>query len=271
MKIHIISLQRTGSKNLYNAIHSKLPDPLVFNSGDTLGEILHGWGSQGYKFGLNAQYPFDPQASVMFRTAKDFDLHQGRNFYPVISDNTASWMNFGYDEGWGPEDSLSIHHALMHQTKDVLVKTQLMDGSFDAKTVQRLLENWDWVVTITPKDPVRWVCSNYLCDVSGVFVPVKEQQVATSEFQISRVVVPMDYVRAKFKALKAHWKIINDIKTPMISVFTEDLTAVKTTERLRSLGLGDIEVPLIKEFSSVDYRTMIFNYDEVMCEAANLL
>ncbi len=273
MKIHILSLQRTGSKNLYNAIHSKLPDPVVFSSGDTLGEVLHGWGAHGYKFGDHAQYPFDPRAEVVFRTAKDFDLYEGRNFYPCIfEDGQASWVEHEYQPTWEFEDAISVYYALMHQdTKDVLVKTQLMDGSFDDKTTQRLIEGWDWLISLTPKDPVRWVCSNYLCDVSGVFVPIKEQQVAAAEFQACRVTIPTTYIREKFKVLRSHWQVINRIKTPIIGLFTEDLSTVKTIEKLRLLGLGDIEVPLIKEFSAVDYRSMIFNYDEVMCEAANIL
>lgn len=270
MKIHIVSLQRTGSKSLYNAIHAGLKNPLVFDTKDRLEEIFHGWGTSGYKFGAQADYPFDKKAEVIFRTSPNFDRYEGRNFKPQIIDGSAKWIHHDYMHHWDSNSALVLHKALLSQTtKDILVKSQLLDGSFPPDTVQDLLKGWDYIVTITPKDALRWVCSNYLCDRSGIFVPIKEQQDAALAFEACRVIMPLPYVREKLSVLKRHWTVINNIKTPVIHLFTENLNTSQS--QLTKLGLGILDVPVVKEFSNSDYSTMIFNYDEVANETSNFL
>src|SRR5271168_3417978 len=107
MKVHIVSLQRSGSKSLYNAIHSAMVheelNPMTFDNGDHLGEFLHCWSEYGYKFGPTAQKPFDQNAEIVFRTRKDFESYHGTNFEPDFSDGILTWSPTGHKYSLGGE------------------------------------------------------------------------------------------------------------------------------------------------------------------------
>lgn len=280
MKIQIISLQRTGSKSLEKAIQEKLPNRLRFDNGDELGEILHLWGEHGYKFGPAAQRPFDKDAEILFHTNKDFAEFKGTNFTPLVTEKTIRWEPIEYQEELDLKKSVSIKTALMHQAdllkKDLIIKSQLAFIEYSTSQMVQVINGWDALVFLTPSDIPRWVCSNYLCDTTGIFAPVKEQQDAANNLIKDPVTIPRAYILEKTNLLNKHYTLQRVVKrlmsptkrTRVLNLTTESLNSAVTKYQLRDLKLGALEIPVVQEFSNLNYHEMIKNYADV-CSIAD--
>src|SRR5271168_4224343 len=207
MKVHIVSLQRSGSKSLYNAIHKAMVtqelNPLMFDNGDTLGEFLHCWSEYGYKFGPTAQKPFDPNADIVFRTREEFFEYDGTNFTPRVDDGKLTWVPPTLKYQNQPRGQMFHKRVdILREVDSFVVKTQVASLFEDVYSTYRseyesILFRSDLfthTVFLTPDDPVKWLCSNYLCDHSGVFVKCTSQEEAALKFKEEPLTIPTEYM-----------------------------------------------------------------------------
>jgi hypothetical protein len=288
---HIVSLQRTGSKSLYNAIHEVIDNPLQYYAppftregpirDTSLGEFFHCWSHTGYKFGPAARFPFDPEADIHFRGQENFPLNENlTSSFDVVPrlDGTIGYERCDYRPQLTVKD-VNRRIALLQQVRDTrnfVIKTQL------ASLVEDLMINplnepsefgalsiamnglFDLTIAIIPDDPVRWLCSNYLCDISGVFVPGASQRKAADYYIDNPVTIPTYYIKLLTSRLSLHNSLVS--KLPMAVVLkTTNLSDQKTNRMLN--GLLDSKNVMVKykqEFSSFNYEKMIVNFDEVV-------
>jgi hypothetical protein len=275
MKIHIVSLQRSGSKSLYNSIHSALNKPLTFSNGDSLGEYLHCWSEYGYKFSFSATKPFDPTACILFRTHPEFGGYVGSNFTPAYHQGVLSWKPTDYKEVLSYAD---IEHRLkaIHLSRSLVVKTQLASLLEEFDPAQRVcIKNavldpslFNRTIFLVPDDLERWLCSNYLCDHSGVFVQCKSQAEAAAAFKATPVTIPTEYLDLLSSRYRVHKNLA--CGADGLVIHTSALTS-ESTRTLLEFTLGiKVHVKDEKEFSAFDYSTMIKNYDGVIHAADQL-
>jgi hypothetical protein len=279
MKVHIVSLQRSGSKSLYNAVHKAMVadrlNPLTFDNGDRLEEFLHCWSEYGYKFGLSAQKPFDQNSEIVFRTRDDFRAYKGTNFKPKFADGKLTWepAKHLYERLF---TAIRERLLILNRAQDFVVKTQvaslLEDVGFllQQEEVEEYLfrdQLFTHTVFLIPDNVTKWMCSNFLCDYSGVFVQCKSQEEAAAQFKMTPVVIPKDYIVNLSNRYAHHMRLANTYRG--FDLFTADLRDGCVTGDLADYL--ELQTPLSikdeQEFSAFDYSTMIANYDEV-CDAA---
>lgn len=271
MKIHILSLQRTGSKSLLNAIHKALMAPLhiVDLVGDRrpLGEFFHLWEAHGYKFSPNSYAPYTD--GVVFRTAQNFDSYKGVNFIPVARDvDSLGWELYPYVPKLQAKHIQYLRVLLsVHQESNYVVKTQiatLAEDCVDPRStwLPSVLEGFDLTINLVPTDLVKWICSNYACDTSGVFVPCPEQESSLSEFKARKLVMPPDYVHRMLTRLREHDLLVAG--TPnVVTVKTDDLCDVEAMRVLGERIGAPLHVEHPKEFSADGYEDLFSNYHDI--------
>ncbi len=270
MKVHILSLQRTGSKSLQTAIHRALSNPLAFNTRlgtQELAEYFHGWGFTGYKYGGNARIPADPDTAVLFRTHPDFKNYFGSSFIPTTSDEFLMWEPYPYQEQLTYEHLAYLRVLLdKFHYRNYVVKTQittlLEDVEAKAKAsdiVDLVTRGSDVLINLVPSDIVKWLCSNYACDATGIFVPCPEQKAARES---TKLTMPYDYVKKQLDRLSVHSFVTARFKN--IHTISTDSMAETSTQRLLSeLVGGNVVIPNVKEFSADGYEKLFTNYGEI--------
>lgn len=274
MKIHIISLQRTGSKALYKAVHNALDNPLKFTNGDELGEFLHCWSYYGYKFGRNAEKPFDKFAPIVFRTSSLYKEFEGKAFdvkeSPWVNDDL-QWEERMHTDWLLQSDVADRLNICKNSHRNLVVKTQLAslyeDLGGQSLPTRELSESFDSTIFLSPDDPTKWLCSNFLCDYSGIFTACDDQEAAAQELKAKPITAPLDYIRELKTRLRRHFELVNSGKfNPSIRLWTSELlNGYAESEIEISLGLK-VKIDNTPEFSAFDYPSMIANYDQIVDE-----
>jgi len=278
MKVHITSLQRTGSKSLQQAIHNALDNPLTIvhaGGSSNLGELFHGWEFSGYKFGHNARYPFDPAADIVFRTAANFDEYQGKSFIPVGNNDWLSYMEYQYAEEL-TENHVAYIRVLLdaYSNRSYVVKTQLSslyeDVCFDGAAeswLSNVNRGFDVLIDLTPSNLVNWICSNFVCDTTGIFAPCPAQQEAGTQFKSA---IPVNYVRRMMSRLMQHHRLLNRFApnkgTKVIRLTTDQLSdphVVAHLARQLDIDFQKLVIKHTKEFSAEGYEKLIENYKDI--------
>jgi hypothetical protein len=249
MKIHIVSLQRTGSKSLEKAIAKKY-------AATALGEFLHGWEQHGYKFGASAERPFDPNAPIWFHTHPDFhSIGEFKNFEPKVdrSGEFEGVLTYTPCSYWSDSilalvgSRISVLNELFscENFERVVVKTQLVylleqvPELYRSDLCRKLKGLFDFSVGIYPSDVRRWVWSNLLADHTGIFVPGTDMEAAIETLRRQQIHIPVSSVRPLLTRLKIHKQLMTSC----------DL--VVRTEAINDLGLiFDLPVPADREFSA---------------------
>lgn len=271
MKVHIVSLQRTGSKSLLNAVHSALKAPLHFKDlvggRSTLGEYFHLWEAHGYKFSQSSYAPYVDD--VVFRTAANFDSYKGLNFIPIPGDvDSLQWDNYPYINRLQAAHLNYLRVLLsMYHDSNYVVKTQLATLAEDcidpaSHWLPSVMSGFDLTINLVPSNLVKWVCSNYVCDITGVFVPCAAQDNARKSIKAAKLVMPADYVHKMLERLRSHDRLVAG--TPNVwTIKTDDLSDPTV---MASLGVkigGIIKIEHPKEFSTEGYDKLFDNYDDI--------
>jgi hypothetical protein len=271
MKVHIVSLQRTGSKSLLNAVHNALKAPLHFKditgTRTTLGEFFHLWEGHGYKFSTRSYAPYVDE--VVFRTAPNFKSYKSANFLPVHGDvDSLEWDSFPYINQLRAKHIHYLRVLLsMYHDSNYVVKTQIATLAEDcvdpiSHWLLAVLEDFDLTINLVPSDLVKWVCSNYVCDTTGVFVPCASQDNARAAIKAEKLVMPADYVHKMLERLRSHDRLIAG--TPNVwTIKTEDLSDPLAMAALGARIGGVIEIEHPKEFSAEGYEVLFNNYDDI--------
>lgn len=261
MKVHLVSLQRTGSKNLEAAISSNLKNQLTV-SGDPLGEFLHCWYKRGYKFGKGAAKPFDQDAAVLFRTDPHYDAYDGSYFDVVSINGQLDWVETPSHFAYATAPDVYGALALLNTDKDVLVKTQLASLMEDTGVdLTPIMDNFDLNVGLVPSDTLRWLCSNFICDKTGVFVPGSVQRSYAEHLSKHPVDIPTSYVQLLMARLVRHRLLVSSL--PFV-LNTEDLyEGNEKLDQLEAATGWTLNVPQTREFSNFAYEKMISNYNQV--------
>lgn len=271
MKVHILSLQRTGSKSLLNAVHNALKAPLhitdLVGERRPLGEFFHLWEAHGYKFSPSSYAPYVD--GVVFRTAEGFDDYRGVNFIPVAGDvDSLTWSIYPYVKRLQSQHIQYLRVLLsVYHDSNYVVKTQiatLAEDCVDPRStwLPAVLEGFDLTINLVPSDLVKWVCSNYACDVTGVFVPCEAQETERNEMKARKLVMPADYVHRLLTRLREHDLLVAG--TPnVITVKTDDLSNPKAMASLSERIGAPLNVEHTKEFSADGYAELFANYDDI--------
>jgi len=270
MKVHIISLQRTGSKALESAIYKALDNPLSIEGGDPLGEFLHCWSYYGYKFGPSAKKPFDPAAEIVFKTHPKYEDYQGVAFdvLPCFEDGHSNleWELVDHTDVLTSVD-VSYRLGLIKKTdRNLVVKTQLAslyeDIGEDRISLSYLDSIFDLTIFLSPSNPVQWLCSNFMCDASGVFVSCAQQSSFADYAKLNPLTIPEEYIR-KLRTRYLRHQDMSLSYSECMYFQTDDLKNPKLIEDCFKDVLPDVKIEYVPEFSAFDYSTMIANYDEV--------
>lgn len=279
MKVHIVSLQRTGSKSLQKAVHNALDKPLSVlhaHGSSHLGEFFHGWEFHGYKFGPDASRPFDPDDEIVFRTAEGFDAYKGRSFIPVAYGSGFVYLSYPYQEELEPRH-LSYLRVMLDRFHDrnYVIKTQLgslyedvaAEGSRVDEWLDEVMLGHTLTINLLPSNLVDWVCSNYVCDTTGIFAPCDAQDKARTEFKAS---IPERYVRKMMGRLDQHTRLVDrySIRSDMklIHITTDSLSDPATLAVLAQhlgVAVADLVIDHPKEFSAEGYEKLIANYSDI--------
>jgi hypothetical protein len=186
-----------------------------------------------------------------------------------------SWKTTEYKEAL---TYAAIEHRLkaIHLSRSLVVKTQLASLLEEFEPPQRVcIKNavldpslFSQTIFLVPDDLERWICSNYLCDHSGVFVQCKSQEEAAVAFKASPVTIPTEYLDLLSSRYRVHQNLA--CEADRLVIRTSDLTS-ESTRTLLEFTLGiKVHVKDEREFSAFDYSTMIKNYDEVIHAADQL-
>lgn len=282
MNVHIISLQRTGSKSLYEAVCAAVPDRAMIQREDgaeELGEFFHCWSFYGYKF-LNSRYPFDPQGRILFRTHPDYDATVGDAYQVHYANYQLQWLRHHETATQLTLTDVRQRSALLHvmtaRDKSVVVKTQLASLNEELKLqyseyelLEQLVFQFDRTIILYPKDVVKWVCSNFVADHTGIFAACADQAKATSALRSTKVVIPETYIATLMDRLRRHYVLKEHLnkKSVVLNLATEDLSSIETKSKLRAYLGCEVNVRQEREFSQVPYDQLIANYDEVVAIA----
>ena len=266
MKVHILSLQRTGSKSLQAAIHCALENPLTIGN-HHLDEFFHGWPFHGYKFGVDARNPFDKDAAILFRTHPDFSAYEGQSFMPVARHHSMCYVECPYAEQLTDKHIYYLRTLLdLYPSRNYVVKTQITTLMSDVNApndlwMDAVLKGFDVTINLVPSDLVKWLCSNYACDYTGIFAPCPEQEAAR---KTQKLTMPATYAQTLLRRLGIHNRLLAALPN-VVHLKTSDLVDLnvgqKLCELLRVPGLA-IQHP--KEFSADGYETLFTNYDEIV-------
>lgn len=286
---HIVSLQRTGSKQLYRALRGSYnkavdmrpcnPSEASLNRIDTsLGEFFHCWSHTGYKFGPSAAFPFDPQAEVYFRGQPDFHTRSETTSFDVVPrlDGSIGYEPCDYRPNLTYQDVTRRVEMLenVKGSRGFLVKTQMaslledLSAVYDFVQLVTLMDRidalFDVKIILVPDDPIKWLCSNFVCDHSGVFVPGQQQQNAAISYRSEPLHIPRDYIDRLKLRLHSHMLLVGKASDALV-IRTCDLSTNRTQMLLRQVfNNSKILVSYEQEFSRYDYPRMIGNYNEVV-------
>src|SRR6185503_13998488 len=193
--------------------------------------FFHAWSLSGYKFGNGANFPFDPESSITFRTAERYAALAGQNFLPVPhSRNFMGWAEHRH------VDALTASHVHYLRVlldsfpeRSYVIKTQLASLAEDVRGqmeswLPQVVEGFDLTINLEPSDIVKWLCSNYACDMTGIFAPCPAQDHARESLKLT---MPLDYVKTLMSRLRLHRELAADIPNVM-TVTTDDLGRTDT-------------------------------------------
>lgn len=279
MKVHILSLQRTGSKSLLNAVHNALEAPLHFKditgARTTLGEYFHAWEAHGYKFSPRSYAPYVDE--VVFRTAAGYTAYKGVNFIAASGDvDSLTWANYHHLEHLTAEHINYLRVLLsLYSDSNYVVKTQIATLAEDCiDTVHAwlpsVLDGYDLTINLVPADIVKWVCSNYACDVTGVFVPCAEQDKARASLNDNKMTIPIGYIRRLMGRLREHRGLVANAKN-VWTITTEDLSNPQFVDELSKRVGAQVTIEHPKEFSAQGYEEMFSNYADIVCDVNELI
>jgi hypothetical protein len=267
MKVHILSMQRTGSKSLQDAINTALGRTLTIGSEKHLGEYFHGWSFHGYKFGYEAVKPFDPEHAILFRTHPHFKDFSGSSFLPVARHHSMCYVECHYEEVLTDQHIYYLRTLLnRYREFNYVVKTQIVTlmGDVEAPNdlwMDAVLKGFDVTINLMPSDLVKWLCSNFACDYTGIFAPCPEQEEAR---KTTKMAMPEDYARRMLRRLDVHKRLVNALPN-VIHVETDKLSDPATLSALcTALKVSDLTIKHPKEFSAGGYETLFANYNEIV-------
>lgn len=257
MNIHILSHRRSGSKSLASALERLNPGLKTHKS---LSEILHLPFMHEYKFGRSSVEPFG--AEVYFHTQAGFDTVPSVNFFPRFGD-TLFWepVAYQYVYSWATAEQL-LRDYLQHYEGQgsLVVKTQAGYLHRKGARTAEVLSLFERTILLRPRNFTRWVCSNWCCDHTGIFVNIPRQAEASTSIPKK---IPASYVHR----LLREDQHLQDLacRTPHLALITEELSTEHTSQLLKTyLGTPDpVVVPKESEYEVLNYETFFTNYQEV--------
>jgi hypothetical protein len=272
MKVHILSLQRTGSKSLLSAIHNALEAPLHFKdvtgARTPLGEYFHAWEAHGYKFSQRSHAPYVDE--VVFRTAANYKAYKGVNFIATSGDvDSLAWANYHHLEHLTAEHINYLGVLLsLYSDSNYVVKTQIATLAEDCidtlhTWLPSVLDGYDLTINLVPADIVKWVCSNYACDVTGVFVPCAAQDKARASLNENKMTMPLEYIRRIMSRLREHRGLVANAKN-VWTITTDDLSKPEFVAALSARLGAPVTIEHPKEFSAQGYEEMFSNYADIV-------
>lgn len=277
---HIISLPRTASKSLTNALHAAIcqrPHYLGIQEGSSispLSEFLHNWGMTDYRFKRGLTRPFGHAEDVVYyKTHPKYHDKDNEGFIQYYSSAAQQFCWCATEFLSGTEDVLDPLSKLDRCSgtlpRPFVLKTQLallLRRTSEPEVYLSFLTEFhrkvgSKVIHLTRSSSLAWVSSMILSDASGQFVPNSTQKKAISGFKARRAA----WTREQVADMHVLWTEHNRLK---------DISDLQVTERdaVPSLIQGDYLLARErlnfsfaytheKEFSASQYGDMIENFD----------
>ncbi len=288
-RFHVISLQRSASKSLVNLLDLYCQEAPGFNlsvEGKPLSEYLHAWGQYGFKYDTSLASPYAPDAKgkIWFHDSPGFEFKTGKSFRPLFDPESKQfkWQEASYLKTYDKEtfrQTLDYLHRVVseHSDANFVLKTQLA-SMFDSPTqdlnfgqvVAALIDfHFDHGVQcigLIRSDPAEWIMSNYLADLTGVFVPGKAQRDVIQTLRDQPTHIPPDYV---FMKMLPKWVMHKRMCQMMCKVTIHSDYLSHPDELAKVLDLPKLSyeqkasVPSEREFSAGVYKELIVNVDQI--------
>lgn len=282
---HVISLPRTASKALTNALHAAIknrPNYLGIQEGNDispLSEFLHNWGMTDYRFKKGLTRPFGHAEDVVYyKTHPRYNDRDNERFLQYYSRAAQQfcWCATEFlsetDDVFDPLYKLEKcmpYRTMAFVPRSFVLKTQLtllLKRASEPELYLSLLSEFHQetgvkVIHLTRSRPLAWVSSMILSEASGQFVPNPTQKKAISGFQAHKATWTHDQVADMHALWVEHTKLksISDLQVTECDA----VSSLIQGDHLRARERLDFSFAYTheKEFSASQYGDMIENFD----------
>lgn len=267
---HIISLQRTASKALVSALHSRLKNQPEYLSiqGEPLAELIHNWPRTQYTFSPGLDRPFGHDDDVVyFRTHPKF-RDPGNIQFNLTYDRDANFFKWTPDTAVRYADlDLGAYGLLKaHSYRPFVLKTQLASllashqSQSEADTFLLDLhkmhrQNSVYAIHLTRENPIEWAESMLVSEHTGMFIDSKSQRDAKTRL----IENPMHVTFEQIERLNRLW-----LRHMALKSFCDiSLTDTQLQSNFSVNGFDIEPPPRIPEFSTENYSDLIANHNQV--------